>query len=925
MSPEPPDSADLRLARPPSEGGLAREIGLRGMLAALHGDTAERPTVGRYVLLKLLGRGGMGFVHLAYDPELDRKVAIKFLQATRSDEAAARLLAEARSLARLQHPHVVTIHDVGTVDGHVYFAMAYMPGGDLRRHLAARPALRWTEVVDLYLEAGEGLVAAHAAGVLHRDVKPDNLFVDADGHVAVGDFGLATRVDDAPEQGVTAGTPQYMSPEQRAGAALSPASDQYSFAAALREGARDAPPALARVLQRATAEAAGDRYPDLAALLHALRHVRHQGRRRARTGAALAAAALLMAGTVAVTRDLADPAAVCRQGADIGATLDPQRLEAAFARHPGGPETLAALTPTLRRYGAAWTAAWHEACDATWTRGVASTALLDLTTACLTHRHTQAEALMAALKDADAAQIDAAPRAVAELPELEPCQRPDELVREAPGPEVLPEQRQALADLDTELARLRALVALGLDPELPAQATALAARADTLGFSPTRARAARLVADAQAVFGLEDPKPAARTALIEALRGRADREAFEAALVLAHAAYTIDEDDGAAALWLDTAEALADRLDLGPSWRARADLSRGYAAMYAMDYAAATEAMRRALSRLDDPAPSRMRAAIRAGLGGVLDMSGHPEEAVELQRLAVDELTQVAGPDNELLHTLRANLATGLLATGQLAEARAIYEDLLARAARLPDNRDTIALRLNLAEVEREDGRLDAAEALLRGVLAALGDPPASPRHAATAWYNLASVHEEQGRYADMLAAGRRAATPNGDDPEDAVRAARDTLPVGVALHHLGRSEEAHAALVRAVDTLRAALGSEHPDAWDLLDALARIDLDRGRYAEALAWAAEARRTLPPDDLAALTALREAEAHAGLGDADAARAALPTLAPDHPEAHWRTCLAAGLGLPAPGLAEARAGLAASASVADRGRAGRCGR
>ncbi|MCA9637679.1 MAG: serine/threonine protein kinase, partial [Myxococcales bacterium] len=148
-------------------------------------------TIGRYLVLARLGAGGMGVVYAAYDPELDRKVAVKLLRSGGHDpRGRARLLREAQALAKLAHPNVVAVHDVGTVGAQIFVAMEFVEGMTLRRWLAARPRA-WPEIVEVFVAVGRGLAAAHAAGLVHRDLKPDNVMVGSDGRARVMDFGLA--------------------------------------------------------------------------------------------------------------------------------------------------------------------------------------------------------------------------------------------------------------------------------------------------------------------------------------------------------------------------------------------------------------------------------------------------------------------------------------------------------------------------------------------------------------------------------------------------------------------------------------------------------------------------------------------------------------------------------------------------------------
>jgi eukaryotic-like serine/threonine-protein kinase len=235
----------------------------------------ERGKLGRFDILDILGQGGMGVVVAAYDPQLDRKVAIKVLRTRgltgkRRDKEAARLLREARTMAQLSHPHVVTVYEAGEIDDRVYIAMEYIPGQTLRSWLDEKPRTV-LELLDAYIKAGRGLSAGHLAGLIHRDFKPDNVLVGFDGRVRVIDFGLArpTRgqhdtpspldesselTDPDPESRMSSlhlqlttagslfGTPIYMSPEQHNKLRLDGHSDQFSFCVALYEALYQALP-----------------------------------------------------------------------------------------------------------------------------------------------------------------------------------------------------------------------------------------------------------------------------------------------------------------------------------------------------------------------------------------------------------------------------------------------------------------------------------------------------------------------------------------------------------------------------------------------------------------------------------------------------------------------------------------------------------
>ena len=196
--------------------------------------------LGRYHLLELIGAGGMGVVWGAWDPELDRRVAIKLVKAAQ-EAARDRILLEGQALAKLSHPNVVAVYDVGVVEEQVYLVMEWIRGKTLRAY--AREPHRVREVVTIYRAAAQGLAAAHRAGLVHRDFKPDNAILGDDGRVRVLDFGLARgeirpiEAGDASTSQVTriAGTPRYMAPEQAEGKQLTAAADQYAFSVSLRE------------------------------------------------------------------------------------------------------------------------------------------------------------------------------------------------------------------------------------------------------------------------------------------------------------------------------------------------------------------------------------------------------------------------------------------------------------------------------------------------------------------------------------------------------------------------------------------------------------------------------------------------------------------------------------------------------------------
>ena len=257
----PPNDDPLRKATPAVDDVEARRA-RAAIEGRLFSGPAPRVKVGRYRVLGKIGAGGMGVVYKAHDPDLARDVAVKLMNNDAvgdadTERARGRLVREARAMARLAHPNVIHVYDVGMVEDGVFIAMELVDGESLGAWMRAAPR-PWKETLQMFIDAGRGLAAAHEAGVIHRDFKPENVLVGADGRVRVGDFGLAggpgsetgrhspaesgesldrRAVGEAlTRTGALLGTPKYMAPEQETGLAATARSDQFSFCVALYEG-----------------------------------------------------------------------------------------------------------------------------------------------------------------------------------------------------------------------------------------------------------------------------------------------------------------------------------------------------------------------------------------------------------------------------------------------------------------------------------------------------------------------------------------------------------------------------------------------------------------------------------------------------------------------------------------------------------------
>jgi endoglucanase len=383
---------------------------------------ARGATVGRYLVLEHLGSGATGVVYGAFDPELDRKIAIKLLRPQDADEARrqSRLIREAKAIAKLSHPNVVGIFDVGVHDGQVFLAMEYLAGGTLSQWLAAhkRP---WREIVRVFVEVGRGLAAAHAEDLIHRDFKPDNVLLDKQGTPKVVDFGLvrlASIADPGPppdgptpdldaalpmadtalasltRTGALAGTPAYMSPEQFLGRPVDARTDQFSFCVALHEAifgerpfagenvyqladavtsgnlraiptSAEVPGWLRRALLRGLRPSSSDRYADLDALLRVIGDdpVVKRKRRMAVGGAAVLVALALLAMERRSHHARAD---LEQRVAQDRAKQDQALADARSVRHPGAVKQVLELVKAKRFADAALIAKMDAIPRATW-------------------------------------------------------------------------------------------------------------------------------------------------------------------------------------------------------------------------------------------------------------------------------------------------------------------------------------------------------------------------------------------------------------------------------------------------------------------------------------------------------------------------------------------------------------------------------
>ena len=764
---------------------------------------ARGTTVGRYFVLRTLGEGGMGIVYSAFDPELDRKIALKLLRRDRlpgRDWARrARLVREAQAMAKVSHPNVVAVHDVGTHGDSVFVAMELVEGGTVTEWLAQtrRPV---EEIVSVFLEAGKGLAAAHEAGLVHRDFKPENVLVGHDGRVRVTDFGLArlgpvadtkpqpvagtvvARPDDwkAPltRDGAVVGTPLYMSPEQSRGQVPDARSDQYNFCASLywaifgdvpegpferdleagnsKESTQDSirdpgaakmglvtfpreprlPSRLRRALLRGLSWDPRERHPSMDALLRELRQEEaHSLRRKAVVGGAAAAALLLVAGVSSQVTGRSTE--LCGgSGEAVAAVWDPARRG----------EVRGALVASGLPGGEVTANRVTEILDR-YAEGWAGARHQ----ACVATRvrGEQTEAVLSA-------RMICLDRALHQM---------EALVHVLRSVDRAAAQRSVDAALDLPSLSMCEAGALGSRPPLPE--------------------------DPAARFEIESVQVA-----LDEIRSLYGVGRFQVALKKAEAARARAE---ALAYWPLRSEALF--------WHGLLQERTGASNL-------AEQSLRQAVVAADRAAagPEKIRA-----LAKLVFVNGHSlgrfEEAAFFAQLAESELGRY--PLDELHLELDMQRGLWLTNQGKLEEGMAAYQRALSRADRAvgPDHPKKGALLSNLAALSAQLNRHGEAIALLQEALRIIS-ASRGPEHPTAAY-----IHYNLGR--SLLAKSELTA--------------------------------AHQSIQEALRIREVSLGAEHPAVAEALDVLATVLHADGLYMEALAQSQRAlaikRKALGPDHL----------------------------------------------------------------------------
>ncbi len=810
-----------------------------------------------------IGAGGMGVVYRAWDVRLQRTVAIK-LHSAGTAAGVQRLMREARALARVSHPNVLTVHEVGTIGDRVFIATEYIAGVDARTWLAERSrSLR--EILDLFIQAAQGLAAAHAADLIHRDFKPSNVLVGTDGRVLVADFGLVRHVGETtldPEpgdgtvtdgsptpvgnltrSGAVLGTPQYMAPEQWADTSVDARADQYAFCVALGEavcgtwpaplpdGAVDldalartlehAPKWLRAILQRGLMPQPEDRFASMQELLDRLSADPTRGRRRVLMGAGVV---LALGGTAWATH-AASASAPCL---DVGRSIDvvwgpPIASEVDAALRSAGSGAAAStrerIQSTLDRYAARWAEQRQAACEATRVRGDQSEAMLDRRMGCLDRRRQELAAVVDVLRRADAATAEHAVETLGALGSLDACDDEAALQAEVAPPDDAA-TREAVDALNDALARIDAQARGGRAREAEPAAESALARAQSLAHRPTIARAWLVVGDVRHQLAEHEAAVDAYVAAHrEATASGSIAIAREAAIDVGRKVGRVSSGTDDALRWFDVADGWTQRMTTSVADRAFARRARADVLMQAGRFEEAAQQLQETLDELETSTEHEhddARAVTMVGLGMVLVRMGRLDEARSVTERGLALTEAVLGAEHpELARALRT-LAEIERIRGRSTEALERIEraaTILREHSGAGSNAMAGVLR-ERADVLVVAGRRTEAiadyEASLRILAAA--DPPDAAELVLTR-VNFADVLRDTGAYAQALEHMQRAlelAVPTYG--ADSLRVAEIRLNLGAKLGDAERNAEAIEQTLAALTVLERHLGADHPN-----------------------------------------------------------------------------------------------------------------
>ncbi len=727
---------------------------------AARASRAAPEKIANYTILEEVGSGAMGVIYAAYDLSLERRVALKVVR--RVDEASSiRILREAKAMARLNHPNVITIYGVHTLPGvEVAIAMEYMPGKNLRQWLSERPRMDWSSIRKVLLQAAAGLAAAHDAGLVHRDFKPDNLMLSDDGQTKVIDFGLVRSIGDSAvpssnelpsspspfdthtEDGACVGTPAYMAPEQLKDGTTDSRTDQFSFCVTLFEAIygqrpfagksyrelrknvaegrlelpelpRGVPRAVKALLKRGLSIDPDQRFASMRDLITVLENATAERPWYRTVGFSAAAAGVVILSALFVSLEAPCPApSDSFDGVWSAATKT--SIQEAF-RATGleyAEDTWSIVMPRLDAFVSSWQNMHVESCLATRVRHEQPEHIHSLRTACLQQKKERFRAATQLLRTATQDVVERAPDLVSGL-SLRHCR--DGAALRAVAPLETSTAADTVASVRQTLGRIRAQFDLGAWNEGLTASRGAVEAADASGHPPVKA-------EAQLLRGRY---------LLQAERYAESAEAFQRAYTIAMEANHLDAAADAscelmwvvghflakpelALQWSVTAQSLARLRDAdGPRearWLARRGKLEAFMgnAKKAQTYLRAAEAIFR--RHYDETHPEL--GNVTMDLGTSLVAESRFQEALVYYRRAVELRSATYGPRHFRMVGAHQNVGAVLLNLESWKEAEHSFEiaqDILAQSKR-GKTLQMGGLFFNLGDLARRYGNLSLAK-----------------------------------------------------------------------------------------------------------------------------------------------------------------------------------------------------------------------
>ncbi len=810
------------------DGDTTQGMDTGPMSRGADGALASGTQVGRLVVLRQVGEGGMGRVYSAYDGVLDRRVCLKFLKSeTHGEDANRRLIVEARALAQLSHPNILPLFDVGEFEDQVYLVTEFVDGWNLRDWVAqCEPG--FADVLQAYRQAGAGLFAAHSAGIVHRDFKPDNVMISRDQRVRVMDFGLAKSARKGDDYGAGYGTPKFMAPEQLAGGEASLQSDQYAYClslcaslgADLAQIRRDPDaldslplePRLRLALRQGLAAEPAQRHPDLAPLLAALRPPADQAQRRGLL--TMGAALVLLVGVFGYQQAQRDPPCQrVEQASLVWQATNAQRLRQAFLATglSYAEDSFQRVDSAVQRYLSEWGDQQLAACQATHERNEQSVDLLDRRMVCLDGQLSQLDALGMQFEQAGPQLVDGALEAVLKLPSPSACADRQSLLSRVPLPSG-EAQRAEYQRLDEQLAEAWAKRTAGRYQAALDQLDQIGDAVTAFDHLPTLARYTALRGNTLTeLTDLKAAQSVLERALLLAMVGGDLPTAADSANGIALANSVAGSSNSEVNRWFETAELIlqqtndparkaqwanyfgqhlvsnAGELERGSAMLASAlaDYGRIYGAE-APQTASLLRAYAWAVHRSGDQAKAltlgkQALDGVERGFGthhnaylvaannyaNMLVTYDRPDEALSLLEKATEAGLNSVGAEHRNVMFLQFAYARALTEKGRAEPALAQYQALLRSAAKVLGEQHRLygAAAAGSGSLLRELGQIEESRQILETVLDRYGEGY-SPIVRATLAFELAQTLAAAGASrSQVLAMAARAEADSADAP----------------------------------------------------------------------------------------------------------------------------------------------------------------